>query len=552
MSHPATTPWAAGPLEAESDPGRPARKGAVYHWLGDRMNALLVKETRQALKSRQFLWTFLLLLVCAWGWSLLGVAWQGPSAVYGARGAELLRVYFSLLAFPLLVIVPYGAYRSLAAEREDRTFELLTITTLRPRQIIGGKLASAALQMVVFLSAVSPCLAFTYLLRGVGVMTILMLLVGLCLLSLGLSTLSLFLATLAYERNRQVVISVAVVVGLFLTYVWVASIAVSGALENDYPVDDPTFWIVLGILLAVFLSYLVLFFLGAAAQISFTSDNRSTAVRWVLIAQQALFIGCFAWCWIRLDPGEEAMPMLLLTALLLHWGVVGSLLIGESPWLSPRVRRELPQSFLGRLLLSWLQPGPAAAYWLVLSQYLAALAVVGGALAVSPVVAPDFSKNWSGQDAERIVRFGVLAFSYLAIYLGLGLLLGALARRLGFAWTLLPGVIGWLLVMIGALVPLTLQLTLPDLRSSGYTLLQISNPIWTLYEASSRTFSPELQVVQFLLPVFGVLVAAGTLPLVLGEVSAVRAPLPARVVLEDAQVAAAQRPALAVPQSPWD
>jgi ABC-type Na+ efflux pump permease subunit len=68
--------------------------------------------------------------------------------------------------------VPYGAYRSLATEREDRTYELLSVTTLRPRQIIGGKLAGAVLQMLVYLSAISPCLAFTYLLRGLDILTI--------------------------------------------------------------------------------------------------------------------------------------------------------------------------------------------------------------------------------------------------------------------------------------------------------------------------------------------------------------------------------------------
>ena len=48
--------------------------------LGDRLNPILVKETRQALKSRQFLITFVLLLFCAWGWSVLGIARIGPGA----------------------------------------------------------------------------------------------------------------------------------------------------------------------------------------------------------------------------------------------------------------------------------------------------------------------------------------------------------------------------------------------------------------------------------------------------------------------------------------
>ena len=34
--------------------------------LGDRFNPIVVKEVRQALKSRQFVLTFLLLLLAAW------------------------------------------------------------------------------------------------------------------------------------------------------------------------------------------------------------------------------------------------------------------------------------------------------------------------------------------------------------------------------------------------------------------------------------------------------------------------------------------------------
>ena len=40
---------------------------------------------------------------------------------------------YMILAFPLLVIVPYGAFRSLAGEREDRTFELFPL----PRSALG-------------------------------------------------------------------------------------------------------------------------------------------------------------------------------------------------------------------------------------------------------------------------------------------------------------------------------------------------------------------------------------------------------------------------------
>ena len=52
--------------------------------LGDRFNPIVVKEVRQALKSRQFVITFLLLLLAAWAGSIFGVSFLGESIDYGS------------------------------------------------------------------------------------------------------------------------------------------------------------------------------------------------------------------------------------------------------------------------------------------------------------------------------------------------------------------------------------------------------------------------------------------------------------------------------------
>lgn len=134
--------------------------------LGDYMNPILVKETRQALKSRQFLLMFLLLLVFSWVITIGLIAFIGPGIYYQAAGSLLLVWYFGILTFALTVVVPFGAFRSLASEREENTYDLLRVSTLSARQIVNGKIASAAVQMGVYFSAVAPCIAFSYLLRG--------------------------------------------------------------------------------------------------------------------------------------------------------------------------------------------------------------------------------------------------------------------------------------------------------------------------------------------------------------------------------------------------
>ena len=47
--------------------------------MGDRLNPILVKETRQALKSRQFMVTFSVLLFAALAWTIVGSLSQMPN-----------------------------------------------------------------------------------------------------------------------------------------------------------------------------------------------------------------------------------------------------------------------------------------------------------------------------------------------------------------------------------------------------------------------------------------------------------------------------------------
>jgi len=120
--------------------------------------------------------TFSLLLFWGWLWMLLFIV-SGLTAIYYAPvGPSVLMGYYAVLSVPLLIVVPYAAFRSLAGEWEDGTFELLSITALSARQIVTGKLASAVLQMLVYYSALAPCVAFTYLLRGIDIVSIFLLL----------------------------------------------------------------------------------------------------------------------------------------------------------------------------------------------------------------------------------------------------------------------------------------------------------------------------------------------------------------------------------------
>lgn len=522
------------------------RVEAALVWLGDRLNPILVKETRQALKSRQFIVTFTLVLALAWIWSIFGVAMIGPSIYFAARGLDMFLGYYSILAVPLLVVVPFGAFRSLASEREDGTYELLSITTLKPRQIVSGKLGSAVLQMLVYLSAVAPCLAFTYMLRGIDAPTILYVICCFFLASLGASVIGLLVATLTHEKHWQIVLSVLFLFALAML-LWLGLMMGFAVLaQSTPPFQERTFWVVNAILFTAYTTYFALCFCAASAQLTFVSDNRSTTLRLVMLVQQALCIGWFGWGLLEEDPVPEAMLFyFVLTAI--HWSVMGIFINTESGDLSLRVKRQLPQSLLGRVFLTWFNPGPATGYMFVVANVLAALLVGGGLLFYSAAS----STATMRMSHSLIFAFGVLAFSYVILFLGLGRMLLALLRRVTQVALVAAVLLQVILVLAASGIPLSIHLMTPDIRND-YSLIEISNPIYSLVEVvDANHFSFEVVTLLTVIPLAAGVIFLANLPAIVLAVNQVRIAKPLRVSEEDEQLAALRAPPPG-PSSPFD
>lgn len=517
----------SSPLTAP--PGRWARLDFWLERAGERLNPILVKEARQALKSRQFVITFGLLLVCVLGWSLIGVAILMPGIYYAATGPFMLTGYAIILTVPMLLIVPFSAYRSLAGEREDGTYELLSITTLSSRQIVTGKLGSAVLQMLVYYSALSPCIAFTYLLRGIDIITLGLILFYTFIASVLLSSVGLLVATLSRARHVQVLLSVGLLLGLaFLTLMWCiwTAVLISEA-RGGIDFEDAELWLVQAAILTGCGSYLVLFVLAAAAQLSFASDNRSTKLRVVMLAQQILFTGWISYFW-AVDHWEEFI-LSLLGYSAVHWMLMGSLLTGEWSVLSPRVKRQLPQSTLGRAFLTWFNPGSGTGYvFAVVNQGVVTLlgcvlALVAAGLGRWPV------------DAGQVALFGVLLCAYVAVYLGVGRLIVLWLRRFLSFGLLLPLVIQLFLLALGIAVPSFLQAWLFGFSGfEDYSALQAPNWAWTLVEAIDGTlqFDPTVPI---LVVSSAAVVFLINLVVTAREIEQEREAVPERVILDELQ-----------------
>jgi len=553
----------AQPLPVELQAAEPSPRrwlAAVERLLvqmGERLNPILVKEARQSLKSRQFVVTFGLLLLCGWAWSFLGLVLMGPGASYTGKGPGMFMGYLVILAFPLLVIVPFGAFRSLALEQEERTYDLLSITGLTPRQIVSGKLGSVVLQMLIYLSAISPCLAFTYMLRGIAFPTILLLVLYLVLGSLGLSVIGLLVGTLTSEKHWQVVLSVLLIIGLLWAFGGAWGLCHVVLQEELLEVDTAEFWQVNAGLLTGYVTYFALVFYAAVAQITFPSDNRSTRLRVVMLVQHVCFAGWMAWMTIAVEP-ESEMLLVFLSLIGLHWYVMGALMTGEAPQLSPRVKRGLPQSFLGRVFLTWFNPGPGTGYLFAVCGALGALVLVVIAVLAREALgfgatAPRWGR-WSPGDSGRLLAFGVLTVAYLTVYLGVGLLVIRVLHRLRHVAIFLGVLIQIVLVGSGCAVPaLVHTMSRQYYYDMGYSLLHVSNPFWTLmHVADDPTLPVETATLLVVVPLAALVVFVLNLPGVVREVRHVRIAKPKRVAEEDAELAAEKAPPQPIRTSPWD
>ncbi|MCC9607862.1 ABC transporter permease [Blastopirellula sp. JC732] len=512
------------------------------------LNPILVKETRQALKSRQFAVTFTLVLACGWAWSLLGVALNSPAIFYSANGPMMLVGYVDILLFPLIVIIPFTAFRSLAGEREDGTYELLSISTLPPTQIISGKLGSAILQMIVYLSALAPCVAFTYLLRGIDIITICIVMIAATFASVMLSMAGLLLATVTNSKSWQSVLSVAVIVLFLIAFFGAIGLSVGAIVEETSwrQYDEANFWVLTVCALTFYFSYLALLYYAAAAAISFASENRSTKMRMVMLVQHFLFIVWF--CWGYIESGYENVVLsAMITFLAIHWGIHGALMVGESPVLSPRVRRSIPKTILARLCSNWFLPGPARGYLFAVSGMISG-AVSAFALSL---LWPYFGSGGS-YDVRMVAAYAVAATSYVAIYLGVGRLLMMGIRRLGSGDIFLSAIIHLLLLLFGVFIPIIIQLSSYWLPNDEYSLVQISNPFWTLtmiLDEPQVIWISELGIAIVLL--FGGAVTMLGLQIILSapDIVPTAQAAPNRVAEEDRLL---EPEAQLIPQSPWD
>ncbi len=460
-----------------------------YDRASDWFNAILIKEARQALKSRQFVATFMLLLAVAWVVSVFLLLNSGTALEYGAMGDVFFYCFYAVLAFAAFVIVPFVAFRSLLSERDFSTYDLLSITVLKPRQIVWGKLLSAGLQLFLIYSAITPFIAFASLLQGFNTANSAVLLLGTLFYSLILSMWALMLATFAKNRATQALITVGLFFGLLFAYFstigQILAIARFGALSFS----DPYFWWSVAFAVVAGASYFALFQQIAESQLTFESDNRSTGIRVVCAGQFWLLWIAFA-VFYQVSGLMPTAGLVRVVAVLsvVHWMLAGLVFSTESDALSRRVRRSIPKSWLLRIPLAPFLPGGARGYLLALFHLLALWLIVvflfgmNGLRPGSMTSGEYFLALFEIQSPAwtPTLRATTAVCYYAAIYLGIAAAIG----RWGVAVSsdVRPVHVRIFAVLIGAcgaIFPLLLRAT-EMVKGFDFVIYDITNPVPTV------------------------------------------------------------------------
>jgi hypothetical protein len=221
---------------------------------------------------------------------------------------------------------------------------------------------------------------------------------------------------------------------------------------------------------------------------------------------------------------------------------------GEAIELSPRVKRRLPVSTLGRAFLTWFNPGPGTGYLFAISNV-----IVTAILAIASAWYAEGSAGATiaGFPTAAQLTVGVLVLlAYLIIYLGVGNLLLRLLRKFTQINLAAAVLVNALLVLAGWGVPAIID---PYNFGTGiYNLGHITDPFWTC-AATFSTRSPILseQLLWIVLPTAAA-VFLFNLMYIVPEIRQHRIAPPQRVAEEDRALTTVVSPTPSQPASPWD
>ncbi|HSC27809.1 MAG TPA: hypothetical protein VLD67_11075 [Vicinamibacterales bacterium] len=350
---------------------RPERFLGWLESASDWLSPIVVKEVRQAVRGRQFVYSFGASLVAG-----LVVAFGGAADALtgtGTAGRWTFGALTGCLAFLGLAVVPIGAFSALRIERIEQTLELITLTALTPRRVVIGKLVAQGVKLATLFAAVAPFIAMSFLLGGVDFTTILISLAVLFIWSLWMCSACLFFSSLfkSWAAIGLVVGGGGIVLLLILglgrmLFLLALRGGISGsAFVFGFTGAEP--WWALAIMTTFCLVSMANLVLLAENRLSLATTNRVTPLRVGFLAQ-FLLITAWALSFINEAPAVRSNALEALNVIGgLHLALVAMFTVTEDLVVPRRVLSAMASS-RWRSVLAIFQPGGGRGAAYVLAQ----------------------------------------------------------------------------------------------------------------------------------------------------------------------------------------
>jgi hypothetical protein len=419
------------------------REGILQR-IDDAFNPIVVKELRQAVQGKFVAAVLIVLLIIQLtAIGLIIINSRDISTTFDAGRDAFMILQSIMLGICLLFVPAYTAFR-LGSERSDSNVDLLFITTIRPRAIIGGKIFAALAITVLIFSACMPFMVFTYWLRGIDLPSIFVMLAFSFLIVVGAVHLATFIATIPANRVFKILLGVA---GLcILPQMFVGSLTLSFSLLQSgvgSRLNSWEFWGPASAVIMIVLTIIGLLFFMSVALITPISANRALPVRGYVIIVW-LIGGAVAGAISYVDRSDTAITVWSIVSVsVLFIGFFAA--VSERDILGSRVLHRIPRPGLLRPPAFLLFSGAA-------SGVIWCLLMCGLTLGVV-VLWQTFSRSFKvgsdlGDAMAWIAGLALYGFAYSMSAVSLRTML--LARWLSPKFTWLIGVV---LLAIGSIAP---------------------------------------------------------------------------------------------------
>jgi hypothetical protein len=248
----------------------------------DWLSPMLVKELRQGVRSRIFVYTLLLLQG-----SLMLLTMVGLIASDAQQDSDGVSHFFWVLTGAFLILfLPLSGLSAVSSERTANTLELIFLTRLGSRRIVAGKWLAIVAQITLLVFTILPYLVLRYFLGGVDLGWELLMIGGLLLTSVALSAITVGLSPLPPIITR-IVFVLGLLICLFLLVVGISVISMGRGAIVGYSAFSVARDGVAIALEAAFVILLMLEF--GAARIGAPAENHSSPLR--LIGLAAIIAG---------------------------------------------------------------------------------------------------------------------------------------------------------------------------------------------------------------------------------------------------------------------